>query len=188
MPVGSFQRFVEQVRNGDVAAQETLVRRFEPLLRRVVHLKLTDERLRRIWDSEDIAQSVFAEFLKRITRGEFELSSAEQLRGLLVTMALNKLRTKARKKGPLGGSAADEVNLLAEDTSPSEGAAKRELLDRIRARLNPEELRLVEMRTNGLSWGEIGAREGKRPEAVRMYVTRAIARVRRTFSDQGGSS
>src|SRR5262245_914953 len=46
----SFQDLIRRVRGGDDAAAAELVRRYEPAIRRVVRLRLTDARLRRAFD------------------------------------------------------------------------------------------------------------------------------------------
>jgi RNA polymerase sigma-70 factor (ECF subfamily) len=54
-----------------------------------------------------------------------------------------------------------------------------ELLVKFRERLDAEELRLVEMRSEGREWADIAAELGASPEAVRKRHSRAIDRVAR---------
>src|SRR4029079_11448222 len=79
------------------AAME-LVRRFEPLIRREVRLRIGDDRLNRAFDSADVSQYVFASFFPRAAGGEFELSGPEQLARLLMTMARNRLVSRVRRE------------------------------------------------------------------------------------------
>src|SRR5262245_24281896 len=93
--------FVEaicRIRAGDEQAAAELVRKYEPLIRREVRLHLEDERLRRLFDSMDVVQSVLASFFLRTGAGEYDLDSPEQLAGLLVKMTRNKLASAARKQ------------------------------------------------------------------------------------------
>src|SRR4029453_16591416 len=92
----SFTDFVRRIRAGDDAAAEELVRRYEPLIRREVRLRIEDERLNRAFDSVDVCQSVLASFFVRAATGEYDLEGPDQLVRLLVTMARNKLASKAR--------------------------------------------------------------------------------------------
>ena len=55
-----FQELIERVRGGDGDAATELVRRYEPAIRRVIRLRLTDARLRRAFDSMDVCQSLLA--------------------------------------------------------------------------------------------------------------------------------
>src|SRR5262249_3203175 len=94
---GDFQDLLQRVRAGDEQAATLLVRRYEPLIRREVRLRLEDRRLTRAFDSMDVCQSVLASFFVRAAVGEYDLEAPEQLVGLLVKMARNKLASAARK-------------------------------------------------------------------------------------------
>src|SRR5690349_3792840 len=74
-----------RVRAGDGAAAAELFRRYEPAIRRRVRvwLRLQDPRLRRVFDSMDICQSVLKSFFLRAVAGQYDVDSAEQLVGLL---------------------------------------------------------------------------------------------------------
>jgi hypothetical protein len=65
----SFAELLRRVRSGDQEAATALVRQFEPEIRRVVRLRLTDPRMRRVIDSADICQSVLANFFVRAAAG-----------------------------------------------------------------------------------------------------------------------
>ena len=93
----SFAQLLSRVRAGDAEAAEELVRRYEPTLRRMVHVRLVSDRLRRLFDAEDICQSVLASFFVRAALGQFELATPEDLLKLLATMARNKVVNKARR-------------------------------------------------------------------------------------------
>src|SRR5439155_1979963 len=83
----------QRVRGGDGAAAAELVRRYEPAIRRRVRvwLRLQDPRLRRVFDSMDICQSVLASFFVRAAAGQYELQDPGQLIALLFRMAQHKL-------------------------------------------------------------------------------------------------
>ena len=94
----TFADFVARIRAGDEQAAAELVRQFEPLIRREIRMQLDDHRLSRLFDSMDICQSVLASFFLRTAAGEYDLERPEQLVGLLVTMARNKLASAARRE------------------------------------------------------------------------------------------
>jgi hypothetical protein len=52
-----------RLRAGDPEAARELVEAYEPHLRRMIRLRIRDSRLRRLFDSADICQSVMANFL-----------------------------------------------------------------------------------------------------------------------------
>jgi RNA polymerase sigma factor (sigma-70 family) len=189
----TFTDFIRRIRAGDEAAATELVRRYEPLIRREVRLHFEDRERLRLFDSMDICQSVLASFFARTAAGQFELERPEQLVGLLVSMARNKVVSAARAEHRQRRDQRrlhDEPLLLAEvpsrDPTPSELAAGRELLDRLRQGLSAEERRLSELRSEGLAWSDIAARLGGNPQARRMQLARAIERVARELRlDEG---
>jgi RNA polymerase sigma-70 factor (ECF subfamily) len=179
-----FQDAIRRIRSGDEQAATELVRRFEPLVRREIRLNLKDQRLARVFDSMDVCQSVLASFFVRTAAGEYDLDNPQQLTGLLVQMAKNKLASTARRqyrqrrdvrRAEPDGAALDAV--ARSDPSPSQQVAGRELLERLRAQLTDEERRIAELRSEGASWDEIAARLGGKAQARRMQLVRAIERV-----------
>src|SRR5437588_6308118 len=93
-----YTAFVRRVRAGDQEAAAELVRRYEPEIRLEVRtwLRLRNPRLRRVFDSMDVCQSVLGSFFVRAAVGEFDLERPEQLIRLLVGMARNKLAERVR--------------------------------------------------------------------------------------------
>jgi RNA polymerase sigma-70 factor (ECF subfamily) len=178
--------FVQRIRAGDERAAEELVRRYEPEIRLEIRvwLRLRDPRLRRVFDSMDICQSVLASFFVRAAVGEFELDEPGQLIRLLVGMARNKLaeqvkyhqrqRRDVRRTAP---EAPPEALALARDETPSQLAAGKELLEKFREQLSEEEKRLSELRAAGLDWKAIAAQMGGTPEGRRKQFSRAVERV-----------
>jgi len=61
---------IARVRAGDQAAAAELVRDYEPHVRRAVRIQLRDPRLRSVFDSADICQSVMASFFARLALGQ----------------------------------------------------------------------------------------------------------------------
>jgi RNA polymerase sigma-70 factor (ECF subfamily) len=70
---GSFAALIRRVRAGDPDAAAEVVRQYEPPIRRLVRLRLTDPWLTRVLDSMDICQSVMANFFIRAAAGQFDL-------------------------------------------------------------------------------------------------------------------
>ncbi len=182
----TFADFLRRIRAGDQQAAAELVRRYEPLIRREVRLHLEDQRLGRLFDSMDVCQSVLASFFLRTAAGEYDLDQPEQLIGLLVKMARNKLASAARRQSrqkrdhrrAVGGG--DELDRVpATGDSPSELVAGREMLQRLHALLNEEERQLVELRGQGLAWADVAERLGGTAQARRMQLARTLDRVGR---------
>jgi RNA polymerase sigma-70 factor (ECF subfamily) len=181
-----YAEFILRVRAGGERAAEDLVRRYEPEIRLEVRtwLRLRDPRLRRVFDSMDICQSVLANFFVRAAIGDFDLDEPRQLIHLLVGMARNKLSERVkyhqrqrRDVRRVEGLGPDDGMAGASSDSPSRLVSGRELLEKYRRRLSEEERRLVELRSQGYDWASVATALGGTPEARRKQLARAIARV-----------
>jgi RNA polymerase sigma-70 factor (ECF subfamily) len=177
----SFEELMQRVRRGDEAAAAELLRRYEAPLRHVIHVRLVDARLRRVYEVDDICQSVLASFFVRAALGQYELNRPEDLLKLLAVMARNKLADKARR--PSVERRADRRVPLEElpdqavtssEGTPSQRIALQELVCEARRRLSPEERQLLDLRDQGLDWAGIADKVGGSPEALRKRLSRAI--------------
>jgi RNA polymerase sigma-70 factor (ECF subfamily) len=178
----SFDDLWRRVRAGDPDAAAEMVGSVGPILRGMVRVKMTDPRLRRVFDSMDICQSVLASFFIRAAAGQYTLHGPEDLLKLLAVMAGNKLNFQARKEHAQrrdyrrqeGGGRVEEI--AGDDSSPSHHVANQELLQEVLRRLSPEERQLFELRSQGLEWLAIAEQRGGSAEALRKKLARAIDR------------
>ena len=187
MNATSVGELLAQVRGGDAAAAEELVRTYEPELRRAIRVRLTDARLRRLVDSIDICQSVLAGFFVRTAAGQYDIQTPEELLKLLVTMARNRVidwvrrsqadRRDGRREVSLEGEDGQSMQFASSQPGPVSVLVSRDLLEQVRSRLSPDELKLMEQRAEGLNWNDIAAVTGDQVNAVRMKLTRALDRV-----------
>jgi RNA polymerase sigma-70 factor (ECF subfamily) len=174
-----FDQFLSALRAGDDQAAAELVRRYEPLLRRVVRMRLTDPRLRRAFDSLDVCQSVLAHFFAEVDA--LDVNTEGHLRKLLVRMASNKLIDKVRREAHHAGGLPAEWEPAAASPSPSQVVAQQDLLEAIQRQLSARERWLAEQRALGKSWVELARQTGETTDALRMTHARALARVRILF-------
>jgi RNA polymerase sigma-70 factor (ECF subfamily) len=189
----SFTDLLRRVRAGDDQAAAELVRRYEPLVRREIRLRMEDRRLSRLFDSMDVCQSVLASFFVRTAAGQYDLERPEQVLKLLVTMARNKLASEARRQSRQrrdhrrAAGSPEELQRVADTTpSPSQVLAGRELLEQFYQHLSEEERQLADLRGQGLGWDDIAARLGGTAQARRMQLARAADRVARQLGlDEG---
>lgn len=179
-----FVDFLRRIRAGDEAAASELVRRFEPLIRREVRMRLGDERLRRAFDSVDVSQSVLAYFLARAANGQYELDRPDQLVRLLLTMARNRLISRARCERRLVrnvGRLSTEPGALEQAIdarpSPSEMLSRKEEIDLLKTSLGDEEREVFELRSQGLSWEEVASQMGGTGQSRRMQLSRGLKRL-----------
>lgn len=179
----AFQEMIGRVRAGDDHAAAELVQRYEPLVRREVRLHLEDARLRRMFDSMDVVQSVLASFFIRTVAGEYDLESPEQLARLLVRMARNKLASAARqqyrqRRDMRRTQVGQDVwqTLATTEQAASDLYANQEILEALRQQLTSEEHRIADLRSDGRSWDEVAMALGGKPQARRMQLVRGIER------------
>ena len=181
MDESPFQELIRRVRDGDEEAARQLVKEYEPAIKRAARIRLADSRLRRIFDSSDISQSVFASFFVRAALGEYDLDRPAHLLGLLVAMSHKKLTDHIRAEGALRRDYR-RVRLLAADeaatnANPGGEVAARELIADFRRRMSADEREVADARAGGQSWRHIGAARGESPDAVRVRFSRAVDRI-----------
>ena len=181
-----FAGLVRRLRAGDQDAAAELVRGYEAVIRREVRLRLRDPRLRRVFDSMDVCQSVLGSFLLRAAAGQYELDRPDQLVRLLVGITRKKVAAAARRQ-QAGNRDHRRVEHLEPEScpaadpapSPSQVVANRELLSELQQRLSTEEQQLAELRTQGLGWAEVAHQLGGTADGRRMQLDRAVHRVAR---------
>jgi len=156
-----------------------------PEIRRAVRVRLTDPRLRRVLDSADVCQSVFANFFLRVSLGEYDLDRPEDLAALLITMARNKLLDHVRhlqsqkrdqRRMIVDGDLAMEKVMDSGD-SPSRVVANRDLMAEVRRRMTADEQQLADLRSAGLDWNEIAKQLNGNPDSLRKKMARAVDRI-----------
>jgi RNA polymerase sigma factor (sigma-70 family) len=177
-----FAALLARIRAGDERAATDLVTRYEPEIRREVRFLLRDPFLRRTFDSMDICQSVMGSFFTRAALGEFDLDKPEDLIRLLIRMTRNKVvdatrRQRAKCRDHRRATNIETVEVESATPTPSRIIEGRETLAAFRGRLNDEERRLADLRSQGQEWIDIARAMGGSPDARRKQLTRAIARV-----------
>jgi RNA polymerase sigma-70 factor (ECF subfamily) len=183
-----FADFFQRIRAGDEQAAQELVACYEPVVRREVRARLRDPRLRRLFDSADFCQSVFASFFMGAAHGQYDLNHPGQLVNLLLSMVRRKLAFHLRQQR---AQCRDNRRLLegeglleqAADQrgSPSEQVGRQELVALVQKCLSAEENQIALLRGQGCSWSEVAARLGGTPEARRVQLARALDYVARTL-------
>jgi RNA polymerase sigma-70 factor (ECF subfamily) len=184
-PNSSFADLIRGIRGGDQEAAREFVRQFEPVIRRQARIHLTDPKLCRLFDGEDVCQMIFASFFVRAAAGQYELEQPEQLLKLLATMARNKVASLARKQRarPADRQRVEDSglqeNVVAMEPGPSTVFVLSELRQEVDRRLSDEERQMMAWRKDGRAWSDIAAELGGTPAARCMQFTRALDRVAR---------
>src|SRR5436190_707250 len=97
-----FQELLDRVARNDEAAVEEFVGRYQMVIRTMVRawLRPWETRLRQLFDSEDICQSILAMFLTKGAAEKYDLESPEQLRRLFTVMVRNRVYGHIRRVKP----------------------------------------------------------------------------------------
>ena len=86
---------LQQVRGGESNAATQLYLRYANRLRALAAAQTGPEVARRV-DPDDIVQSVFRTFFRRVAKGEYDVPAGEELWKLFLVMGLNKVRAVAQ--------------------------------------------------------------------------------------------
>ncbi len=185
-----FQRMIDGLRGGDDAVVREFCDRYSDALERIAGKHLARP-LRRRLDPQDIVQSAFRTFLRRVAGGQFQLAGSESLWRLLCTITLTKVREQARfhlrKKRGLDRE-VDAAPVLDEsgtffydpvDRAPTPEAAVEfaEQFRKLLQSLGPEEQRVVELRLQDAKQEEIAAELQCSERTVRRLLERVRARL-----------
>ncbi len=200
-PVPDLQETIQLLRQahaGDQKALGDLYARYGERLRSVVRLRL-GPRLRSKMESCDVVQEALLASLRHVEQAEF-VSSGAFMRWLS-KLAENRIRDEAEKYTAQKRNAARELPLevttpatdsvagpiadLATFTTPSQVAARAEDLQHLENAIDalPDDQKeaLLLVRYEGLSLAEAAAHLQRSPDAVRMLIARALARLATTL-------
>ncbi len=103
---------LQRFRQGNQDAADLLYRRYAQRLLTLVRAKQAPDLASRV-DSEDIVQSVFGSFFRRVSRGIYDAPAGEELWHLFLVITLNKIRAK----GVFHRAAKRDVRLTIGDES-----------------------------------------------------------------------
>jgi RNA polymerase sigma-70 factor (ECF subfamily) len=182
---------VDLCRAGDQNAARQLFEHYVNRLLPLARLRLSQRLASRV-DPEDIVQSVFRTFFKRLKAGEFQIEQEDDLCKLLVRITVHKtLRQVAFHKAGKrdfglearqGDDAGDRMlQLLGREPGPEVTVAFLNQLEHFLGRLQPMEREILEMRMQGHSNEEIAQKLGIYDRKIR----RVIERVRALAEQEG---
>jgi RNA polymerase sigma factor (sigma-70 family) len=165
---------LDRLCDGDAAAAERVFVEFEPYLRKAIRRQLRG-RLRHIFDSADILQSVWVDVLRGFRERSWRFADADQLRGFLFVATRNRLIDRSRKylKASREESLGEDERpgeLVSTQPRPSETVQANDLWSRLLASCPPAHRGLLYLRREGYSLAEIAARTGLHRDSVRRIL------------------
>jgi RNA polymerase sigma-70 factor, ECF subfamily len=182
----TFPGLLARVRDGDDEAAAVIFRRFVDQLAAHADRHLAPA-VRRRTDAEDVVQSVYRTFFRRVRQGEFQLDHWGSLWGLLTRITVRKCahagRGKNRPREAAMPGAADtssgepgpDWEALAREPSPAESAAFNDLLDTLLNPLRESHRAILKLTLAGHTQEEIRRQLGCSERTVRRVITQVQA-------------
>ena len=184
----SFADLIARVRVRDAAATDEILQRFGPTILRTARMRMFNSRLRRMYESADIANSVVKSFLLRIADegNAWKIDEPADLANLLISMTDHKVIDKIRRETARkrGGDQPKKSLESGDDLgdgrpSPEEIAIRKEEAARCWDLMNEDTRKLFRLRYDEKqTWNEIGETLGLTGEASRKKLERSLEEVR----------
>jgi RNA polymerase sigma-70 factor (ECF subfamily) len=182
---GTDELLLRRYRSGDESAATDLYLRYASRLRALAHQYCTPNYAGR-FDADDVIQSVFRVFFHGARRRAFEVPPDGELWGLLMVLALNKVRAlvghhQADKRAVRHTATVPDLEAhpaLAADGSAA--AFLKLVMDEQLAALPESNRAIIRLRTEGYEVGEIAARTGRARRTVERVLQDFRARLSRS--------
>ena len=171
--IPTFHELIVRAKAGDRSAFDALYRTYMTPVYRYVYIRLRSRE-----DAEDIVQETFMRAYRTLDRYE---ANGETFLPYLFTIARNLLINHTKKKRP-APMMHEEIDRHAGSASASDVADSREqseMIVRAMEALSETEKEVIELKFFGeRTYVEIAAILGKREDAVRQRVARALKKLR----------
>jgi RNA polymerase sigma-70 factor (ECF subfamily) len=183
---------IARVREGSEDAATALYSRYAQRLLALAKARTGDDLAARV-DAEDIVQSVFGSFFRGANQGLYDAPSGEEIWGLLLVIAMNKIRVKARHhraakrdvRKTVGGGAPDAEGFDPPATDEAAHTLLRLVVDDVLARLPPGHRDVVRLRLEGFDVAEIAGQTGKSMRTTERVLQDFRARMAEHFKAEG---
>jgi len=183
-PSSSSQLLLARAQRGDSSALGRLFTRSLSELRRWTHRRFPVW-LRSTSDTADLVQDAFVKTLLRFRKLDLEGRAA--LSAYLKRAVQNRIRDEYRKIARRGTQEALSETLLDSEPNAFDRAVSRELLERYRAalaKLRPGDRALIVAHVElHYSHKQLGCMSGRSPNAARVALQRALARLVARMND-----
>ncbi len=167
---GSLMR---RLRTGSQDAATQLYLRYAKRLHALSRAKCSPDLAARV-DSDDIVQSVFRTFFRRVEKGEYDVPDGEELWKLFLVIGLNKIRTagafhraaKRDVRSSLGGDVLDHAAEAAEETDATSLSVLQMSIDEVLGELSPSHRDIIQLRIEGHEVASIAEQLGRSKRSV----------------------
>jgi RNA polymerase sigma-70 factor (ECF subfamily) len=168
---------LRRFRAGQPGAATELYERYASKLRALAAAHLGTDLAPRL-DAEDVLQSVFRTFFRRVERGEYDLPDGDNLWKLLFVIGLNKIRSKgAHHRADMRDVRATTTGTAAESALTGLSAADETALTELKLTIAellgtfPASQRaIIELRMDGEKVDQIAAQTGRSKRSVERAI------------------
>lgn len=179
---------IRQIRDGDGGAANDLFERYIAKLDSLAGKQLANELSGRL-DSEDITQSVFRTFFRRIGTGQYDVPEGETIWKLLAVITLNKIRTvgthhRAAKRDIRKSSGAD-LSTLGNVVSTDEDALRilHLTIQDVVGALAEKQQQIIQLRLEGHEVAGIAKETGRSKRTVERILQGFRADLQRAIEE-----
>ncbi len=169
----SDRSLIRRLRTGSQDAATQLYLRYARRLHGLSAAKCSPDLAARV-DSDDIVQSVFRTFFRRVEKGDYDVPDGEDLWKLFLVIGLNKIQTagtfhRASKRDVRASQGSDRLDQDSEAVGTSDETSMSILqmsIDEVLEGLSQTHKDIVHLRVEGHEVAEIAARLGRSKRSV----------------------
>jgi RNA polymerase sigma-70 factor (ECF subfamily) len=189
----SDRSLLARVRNGSQTAAGELYHRYARRLLALARAETGADLGARV-DAEDIVQSVFGSFFRGVKQGYYEAPPGEELWGLFLVIALNKVRAKAAHhraaKRDVRKTRGDLAPGAFEPPADDESAYRllTMVVDEVLARLPEGHRDVVRLRIEGFEVAEVAAKTGKSKRTVERILQEFRTTMAGLLTEEAGNA
>lgn len=147
----------------------SLVKQYEPHLRRIIRVQLNCAQARRVIDSIDICQSVYLVLWTRIEENGLHWENQQQLLGLLLGIARHKVLEHVRYHHPQRRDIRRTHSLGEHDTPKLADSPD----------LTAQDFAVLNRRLAGDTWADAAMGQAQTSNAIKLRIRKTLARLAR---------
>jgi RNA polymerase sigma-70 factor (ECF subfamily) len=187
-PERSDRSLLVRFRDGEQDAATALYLRYAKRLQSLAR-KQTAADLAQRFDPEDVVQSVFRTFFRRVVQGHYDIPAGDELWRLFLVISLNKIRDLAAyhraAKRDVATTVRESNGASAKATASDTEAlgALQMVIDEILAGLPEVQRRMVELRIEGHDIAAIAAQTQRSKRTVERVLQQFRDQLQRMLSD-----
>jgi RNA polymerase sigma-70 factor (ECF subfamily) len=177
---------LRRIRRGNQDAATELYYRYAHRLRALVRARCSTELARRI-EPDDIVQSVFRRFFARVVQGDYDVPAGEELWGLFLVIALNRIRAAelyhragkrdVRHSVELGDAALEQQQAAGSQDEADFNVLQMTVRETLEG-MTPLQRQIVELRVEGYEVAEIAERTARSKRTVERNLQEIRTRLR----------